>query len=864
MKGFRGTRISSTMYKNNNRNSSKFKDYSPLQLSCKLTGIKLTFGYCPLPNIKKMNIYRITTNIFALIFISVVLLLGSCDNKSETSPSTLKLWYLQPANATVIDNPNGWKDDPEWLKALPLGNGALGAMVFGDVNKERIQLSEESMWSGSPNDNNNPDAFPAQAKIRKLLFEGKYQEATKLTEQTQIGKGEGTGSGNGATVPFGCFQTLGDLWIDFEKESGYENYHRELDLEDAVVRVSYTQEGVQYKREVFVSQPNQIMVVKLTADKPGKISFKSTLTRPEKFITTSEDNQLIMQGSLSNGKGEDGLQYMTRLAATNKKGTVQFSNGNLIVKNADEVTLLLTASTDYILEYPHYKGRAYKTITNTNLEKGKQQTYEALLKAHKEDYQKYYKRVSLNLTSKLDTIPTDVRLQNFKKTKSDPYLVEKLFQYGRYLLISSSRPGTLPANLQGIWANKIQTPWNGDFHTDVNVQMNYWLAETTNLAEMHLPLFDLIKSIQKPGTKTAKVHYNAKGWVVHPVTNVWGYTAPGEAASWGMHVAGGAWLTTHIMEHYYFTLDKDFLKEKYPILKASTEFYMDWLIPDSKTGELVSGPSVSPENTFLAPDGSKSQISMAPSHDQQVIWQLFKNFIDASKALEINDNFLTTVIQAQKKLAKPKIGSDGRLMEWNEEFEEIEKGHRHISHLFALHPGYQIDIHKTPELALAAKKSLAFRIENGGGHTGWSAAWLINQYARLGDAENAEHSLNIVLAKSTSPNLLGQHPPFQMDANFGTTAGIAEMLIQSHSDEIRLLPALPNDWQNGEVKGLCARGGFVFDMKWELGELVYVRVYSKKGGSVKLQYKEKETSFETEKDFEYFPMKKGKTFGNSI
>lgn len=811
-----------------------------------------------------MTIPIIRFRFFSPIFIALVVLISSCDNKSETFPSTLKLWYQQPANASIVDNPNRWKDNPEWLKALPLGNGALGAMVFGDVNKERIQLNEESMWSGSTDDNDNPDAYPAQAEIRKLLFEGKYKEATALTQKTQICKGKGSGFGMGAEVPFGCFQTLGDLWIEFEKKSAYKDYHRELDLEDAVVRVSYTQDGIQYKREIFVSHPDQLMVIKLTADKPGSISFKSTMTRPEKFNTTAEENQLIMQGVLTNGKGGDGLQYMARLSAQSKNGTVHYTGENLVVEDADEVLLFMTASTDYVLEYPHYKGRDYKKITATYLEEGKKQSYESLLQRHKEEYQKYYNRVSINLTSQPDTIPTDVRLEKFKESKSDLYLVELLFQYGRYLLISSSRPGTLPANLQGIWANKTQTPWNGDYHTDVNVQMNYWVAETSNLGEMHLPLFDLLESLQEPGAKTAKIHYNANGWILHPITNVWGFTSPGEKSGWGMHVGGGAWLTTHIMEHYYFTLDKDFLKENYHILKASTQFYMDWLIPDPKTSELVSGPSVSPENKFLAPDGSISKICMAPSHDQQVIWQLFKNFIDASNDLGIKNNFLQKVIQAQEQLAKPKIGSDGRLMEWNEEFEEVEKGHRHISHLFGLHPGYQIDIHKTPELASAAKKSLDFRIENGGGHTGWSAAWLINQYARLGDAEKAENSLNTVLAKSINPNMFGQHPPFQMDANFGTTAGIAEMLLQSHSGEIRILPALPKDWRNGEVSGLCARGGFVIDMKWESGKLISVRVYSKKGGRVILKYNEKEISFDTKIDTEYYPIKKGKTFGNNV
>ncbi len=778
------------------------------------------------------------------IVIALFVIVGSCEKSDTTDFTSLKLWYKQPANANLADDLSRWKTDPEWTKALPVGNGSFGAMIFGDVNKERIQLNEESMWSGSPFDNNNPEAYPSQAQIRKLLFAGKYKEASELTQKTQICIGEGSGHGSGANVPFGSFQTLGDLWIDFENESSYENYHRELDLKEAVVRVSYTQEELEYKREIFVSQPHQVMIIKLTANKPGKISFKCSIDRPERYTTITTEDQMIMRGALADGQGGDGLQYMTRLSAVNKKGTVSYANEKLTVKNADEVILFLTASTNYVLDYPNYKGRDFETITETNLQIAKQTSYETLLKNHEEDYQQYYNKVSLQLTSDIsDTIPTDIRIQKFKETKSDPHLAELLFQYGRYLLISSSRPSTLPANLQGIWTNKIQTPWNGDYHTDVNVQMNYWMAECTNLAEMHLPLFDLMNSLQKPGSKTAKVHYNANGWVVHPITNVWGYTSPGEVSKWGMHVGGGAWLTSHIMEHYYFTLDKIFLEEMYPVLKSSTMFYIDWLIPDPETGELLSGPSVSPENTFIAPDGSKSQICMGPAHDQQVIWQLFKNFIDASKALKIKDDLVQNVIEAQEKLIKPKIGSDGRLMEWNKEFEEVEPGHRHISHLFALHPGYQIDIHKTPELALAAKKSLDFRIKNGGGHTGWSAAWLISQYARLGEAENAKQSLNTVLIKSTSPNLFGMHPPFQIDGNFGTTAGIAEMLIQSQSGEIRLLPALPNEWDKGQVKGLCARGGFVVDMKWASGKLISAKISSAKGGVCTVNYKGKISEF---------------------
>jgi len=749
----------------------------------------------------------------------------------------LKLWYKSPANASISDSPNGWKDDAEWLKALPLGNGSLGLMVYGDVNKERIQLNEESMWSGSPDDNDNPKAFESQKEIRKLLFEGKFKEATELTNKTQICKGKGSGHGNGSTVPFGSFQTLGDLYIDFGKKSSYKNYKRELDLNTAVVRVNYTQDGIDFKREIFTSYPDQVMVAKFTANQKRKISFKVTMNRPERFKTYAKNNQLIMSGILSNGKGGDGLQYITRLKASHKNGTLKYVGDQLIVENADEVILYLSASTDYVLQYPNYNGRDYVNITKQNIEKAFSKDYKDLLHSHIKEYQNYFKRVEFDITpNKIAAIPTDKRVKNFKSNKSDPHLIELMFQYGRYLLISSSRPGTLPANLQGIWTNKIQSPWNGDYHTDVNVEMNYWPAEVTNLSEMQLPLFDLVTSLVEPGKKTAKTQYHNRGWVVHPITNIWGYTSPGESAGWGMHTGGGAWISTHIYEHYAFTNDKVFLKKMYPVLKESTQFYMDWLVKDPKSGKLVSGPAVSPENRFIAPDGSKSSISMGPTHDQQVIWQLFTDFINASKELGYQDNFIIEVNEARNNLAGSKIGSDGRLMEWMEEYPEVEPGHRHISHLFALHPGSQINMEETPELAEAAKKSLDYRIDHGGGHTGWSAAWLISQYARLQEAEKAEKSLHLVLKKSTSLNLFGQHPPFQMDANFGTTAGIAEMLIQSHAEILHLLPALPKNWSTGKANGLKARGNFIVDMEWENGIITKAKIYSMDGGDLKIVY----------------------------
>jgi alpha-L-fucosidase 2 len=786
--------------------------------------------------------------------IFLALILNACNTNKQanyTSEKEYKLIYNKPADAMAVDDKNGWKDDMHWLSALPLGNGSLGIMVFGDVNKERLQLNEESMWSGSPDDNNNPNASKNLDKIRKLLFEGKYKEATELTNRTQICKGKGSGHGNGSAVPFGSFQTLGDLYIDFDNKSSFSNYHRELDLNDAVVRVSYTQNGVDYKREIFTSYPAQLMVAKFTASEKGKISFRCNMNRPERYRTFVKDKQLIMQGALKDGRDGDYLQYMTRLKAVNKGGEVIYADSILTIKNADEVILFLAASTDYKLEYPNYKGRDYVYITNKAILKAVSTTYDDLLQEHLKEYQSYFNRVNLSLTDSVNTAPIDECIKAYKHTNNDNQLVEIFFQYGRYLLISSSRPGTLPANLQGLWANKIQTPWNGDYHTDVNIEMNYWPAEVTNLSELHLPMFDLIESLVEPGKKTAEVHYNAKGWVVHPITNVWGYTAPGERASWGMHTGAGAWICSHISEHYRFTEDEVFLKKMYPVLKSSAQFYLDWLVPHPETGKLVSGPACSPENTFTAPDGSKNQICMGPTHDQQVIRQLFTDFLTASEILKVSDDFVQQINEAKKNLAGNQIGSDGRLMEWPEEFPEVEPGHRHISHLFDLHPGNQINLNETPELAAAAKKSLDFRIANGGGHTGWSAAWLISQYARLQEAENAKRNLDVVLSKSITTNLFGLHPPFQMDANFGTTAGIAEMLLQSHTGEIHLLPALPTAWPDGEVKGLCARGGFDVEIKWSNGELVSVKILSKLGNDCIIRYREETFNLKTEKKEAY-------------
>lgn len=776
------------------------------------------------------------------ILLLFILLSTSIDVSARKSPQTLKLWYKTPADATVDDKTNAWVDDEEWMKSLPIGNGSLGATVFGGVTYERIQLDEETIWSGSPQDSDNPDARRHLDEIRKLLFSGKYKEASQLIYKTQTCKGKGSGNGNGANVPFGCFQTLGDLWIDFSNKATYSDYYRDLDLETAVATVSYVQEGVKFKREVFVSQPNQVMVIRLTADKKSKLSFTCRLTRPECYSTHADIDQLVMRGALPDGKGGTYLNYIVRLKAVNSGGDVKYIGNELKVDHADEVLLLLSASTDYKLEYPTYKGRDYENLTQVAINQAEQMSYSALLKAHIKEYKQYFDRVSLSLYQGMDDEPTDVRLKNVRNGADDPHLSELIFQYGRYLLISSSRPGTMPANLQGIWANKTQTPWNGDYHTDVNIQMNYWPAEVTNLSEMHLPMFDLTESLVKPGSRTAQIHYGAQGWVVHPITNVWGYTSPGESATWGMHTGASGWICQHIAEHYRFTGDKDFIRRMYPVLAGAVRFYLDWLITDPKTGKLVSGPAVSPENTFEAPDCSRSQFCMGPTHDQQVIWQLFDDFELICTELDIDDNLVHQVKAAKARLAETRIGSDGRIMEWAEEFPEVEPGHRHISHLYAVHPGAQINLLQTPQLAEAAGKSMDYRMTHGGGHTGWSAAWLISQYARLCRAQQAKNSLDIVLRRSVKPNLFSQHPPFQMDANFGVTAGIAEMLLQSHvcdangANVIQLLPALPAEWPNGEYKGLKARGGFEIAVKWKNGHMTEVRVKSLLGKPFKLWY----------------------------